>query len=143
MPTRLMELDAAADGHLVLARHDLGGREIDRIETRGAEAVDLNARHLIAVTCDKCCRARDVAAGFAHRVDAAEHHVIDQFRIETVALFERAERLGGEIERGDFVQGAVRLAAPARRAHVVVDEGVGHFDPSNLSAVVPAKAGTQ
>ena len=38
----------------------------------------------------------------------------------------RRERLRREIERGHLVQRAVRLAAAARRAHVIVDEGVGH-----------------
>ena len=36
------------------------------------------------------------------------------------------KRLGGEAERRHLVQRAVGLAAPARRAHVIVDEGVGH-----------------
>ena len=50
------------------------------------------------------------------------------------------ERLRGEIERGHLVQRAVGLAAAARRAHVVVDECVGHWR-SPFLGVVPAKAG--
>ena len=42
-----------------------------------------------------------------------------------------AERLRREIERGHFVQRAVGLAAPARGAHGVVDECVGHDSPSS------------
>ena len=38
----------------------------------------------------------------------------------------RGERLGGEIERRHLVQRAIGLAAPARGAHVIVDERVSH-----------------
>ena len=38
-----------------------------------------------------------------------------------------AERLARQVQRCDFVQRAVGLAAAARRAHVIVDEGVGHW----------------
>ena len=118
--------DAAADRHVVLSRHDLRGGEIHRVETRRAEAVDLHARHLVAVVRDDRRDARDVAAGFADRIDAAEHDVVDQRGVERVALLDRGKRLRREIERGHLMQRAVGLAAPARRAHVIVDEGVGH-----------------
>ena len=93
MPTRLIEFDAAADRHVVLAGHDLGRGEIHRVEAGGAEAVDLHARHLVAVARHDRRDARDVAARLADRIDAAEHHVVDQRRIELVALLDRAERL--------------------------------------------------
>ena len=81
MPTRLIELDAAADRHVVLAGHHLRGGEVDRIEARGAEAVDLHARDRVAVAGVERRGARDVAARLADRIDAAEHHVIDQRRV--------------------------------------------------------------
>ena len=56
----------------------------------------------------------------------AHHHVVDQRGIELVAALDGAERLARQIERGHLVQRAVHLAAAARRAHVIVDEGVGH-----------------
>ena len=120
-------LDAAADRHLVLAGHDLGRGEVHRVEAGGAEAVDLHARHAVAVARRERGHARDVAARLADRIDAAEHHVVDQRRIEPVALLHRRQRLRRQVERGHLVQRAVGLAASARRAHVVVDEGVGHF----------------
>ena len=80
----------------------------------------------VAIAGDERRGARDIAAGFADRIDAAQHHVIDQSGIEIVAALDGAERLAREIERGHFVQRAVLLAAAARRAHVIVDEGVGH-----------------
>jgi hypothetical protein len=119
-------LHPAADRHVLLPGHDLRRGEVDGVETGGAEAVDLQARHPVAVVGDQRGTARDVAAGLAHRIDAAEHHVVDQARIELAPALDRPERLGGEIERGDLVQSAVGLAAAARGAHVIVDEGFGH-----------------
>ena len=78
--------DAAADRHVVLAGHDLGGGEIHRVEPRGAEPVDLHARHAVAVAGADRRHPRDVAAGLADRIDAAEHHVVDHRRVELVAL---------------------------------------------------------
>ena len=120
-------LHAAADRHVVLAGHDLRGGEVHGVEARGAEAVDLHARHVIAVPGDQRGDARDVGAGFADRIDAAENDVVDQFRVEFVAVLERAQRARGELQRRDFMQRAVRLAATARRAHGVVDECVCHL----------------
>jgi hypothetical protein len=118
--------DATANRHVVLAGHHLRRREVHRVETRGAEAVDLHARHAVAIARGDGRGARDVAARLADRIDAAENHVVDQRRVELVAVLDRGKRLGGEIERGDLVQRSIRLAAPARRANVIVDEGVGH-----------------
>ena len=39
----------------------------------------------VAVAGDERRRAGDVAAGLADRIDAAEHHVVDQRRVELVA----------------------------------------------------------
>src|SRR3974377_637471 len=79
-------------------------------------------------------RARARAAGLADRIAAAEHDVVDLLGFELVTVLDRAERLRRQIERGHLVQGAVGLAAPARRANGVVDECVGH-SCSSLSAV--------
>ncbi len=118
--------DAAADRHLVLARHDLGGGEVHRVEPGCAEPVDLHPRHAVAVVGQQRGRPCDVAARLADRIDAAQHDVVDQRRIERVAVLHRRERLRRQVERGHLMQRAVGLAAPARRAHVIVDEGVGH-----------------
>ena len=126
-------LDAAADRHVVLAGHHLRGGEVDRVEPRGAEAVDLHARDRVAVAGGERRGARDVAARLADRIDAAEHHVVDQHGIEQVAVLDRAERLRGEAERRHLVQRAVGLALAARRAHGVVDECIGHLYSSSIS----------
>ena len=126
MPTRLMDSTPPPIAMSCWPDMTCGGGEIHRVEAGCAEAVDLHARHLVAIARDDRRGARDVAAGLADRIDAAEHHVVDQLRIELVALLDRRQRLRRQIERGHLVQRAVGLAAPARRAHVIVDEGVGH-----------------
>ena len=60
------------------------------------------------------------------RGDAAHHHVVDQPRIELIAVLDGAQRLRREIERGHLVQRAIGLAASARRAHMVVNESIRH-----------------
>ncbi len=110
----------------MLARHHLGRREIHRIESRGAKAVDLHAGHVVAEPGDKRSRARDVAARLADRIDATENDVVDQRGIELVAVLDGRERLRGEIERRHLVQRAVGFPSPARRADGVVNECVGH-----------------
>ena len=126
MPTRLIEFDAAADRHVLLARHDLRGGEIDRVEAGRAEAVDLHAGDAVAIAGNERRSPRDIAAGFADRIDHAQHHVINQRGIEVVAALDRAERLACEIERSHFVERTVHFAAAARCTHVIVDESVGH-----------------
>ena len=118
--------DAAADRHVVLARHHLGRSEIHRVEPGRAEAVDLHARHAVAVAGAQRGGAGDVAARLADRIDAAEHDVVDERGIELVACAQARQRLGREGERGHLMECAVRLAAPARGADVIIDEGVGH-----------------
>ena len=121
--------DAAADRHVLLSGHDLRGGEIHRVEAGRTEAVDLHAGHAVAIAGDQR-RVRAISApasptGSTH----AQDHVVDQSGIELVAVLDGAERLAREIERGHFVQRAVDLAAAARGAHVIVDEGVGHDFP--------------
>src|SRR3984885_13163234 len=127
-------LDAAADGHVLLPRHDLRGGEINGIEAGGAKAVDLHAGDGFAVAGMKRGDARDVAAGFTDRVDNTHNDVVAQGRIEFVALLDGAERLAREIKRGHFVQRAVHFAAAARRSYVVVNQCVGHGFPPGRRA---------
>ena len=126
MPTRLMEFGAAADHQFMLAAHDLGGGKVHGIEAGGAEAADLHAGHGLAEARLQRGKARDVAAGFADRIDHAEHDVVDDVLAEIVAVLERLQRHGRQRQRGDFVQGAVGLAAATRGADVVVDVCLRH-----------------
>ena len=120
------QFDAAADRQLVLARHHLRRGEIDRVEAGSAEAVDLHAGHVVAEARRQRAHAGDVAARFADRIDAAHHHVVDLAGLDLVAVLDRLQRGRRQLQRRRGMQRAVRLAAPARGAHVVVDERVGH-----------------
>ena len=120
-------LDTAADRHVVLTGHDLRRGEIHRVETRRAEAVNLDTGHVIAVACHECGDARHAAPRLPDWIDAAHDHVIDEMRIEFVAISHRFQRGGGKVQRGNFVQRSVRLAASTRRAHVIIDECFGHL----------------
>src|SRR5262249_1723552 len=102
-------------------------REVDRVQPGRAETVDLDARHAVAIAGSERGGARDVAARLADRIDAAEHHIGDERGVELRAVADRAPTLGGKVEPRDLVQGAVGLAAAARRANVIVDIGVGHL----------------
>ena len=96
--------------------HDLRGGEIHRIEARGAEAVDLHARHLLAEAGLQHRRAGDVAARLADRIDAAEHDVLDQRRDRGRCARRMASSVGdGEIDRRHLVQRR-RRACRARGA---------------------------
>src|SRR5262249_60009100 len=71
-------------------------------------------------------RGRHSAARLADRIDTTKYHVVDERRVELVALLHRRQRLCRQIERGHLVQRAIRLAASSWCANVIVDEGVGH-----------------
>ena len=118
MPTRLIEFDAAADGHLVLAGHHLRRGEIHRVEARGAEAVDLHARHLSPKPATSAAaRAMSPPAsptGSTQPSTTSSTSAGSSLLRSLIA----AERLRREIERGDLVQRAVGLAAAARGADV-------------------------
>ena len=125
--------DAAADRQIMLPRHHLRGGEVDRVEARGAESVDLNARDMVAIIRRERRRAGDVAARLADWIDAAQDHIIDEFGIEAAAILDRPQNRCGEGKARDLMQGAVRLAATARRAHMIINEGFGHgFLPVSL-----------
>jgi hypothetical protein len=96
--------DAAADRHIVLAGHHLRGGKIHRIQPGGAKAVDLHARHAVAIPCHHGGGARDVATRLAHRIDAAKDHVIDQRGIKRVAVAHGFQRLCRKTERRNLMQ---------------------------------------
>jgi hypothetical protein len=57
---------------------------------------------------------------------AAQHHVFDQRGVEVVARLELMHQGGEELDRLDFVQRTAGLAAAARCANGIEDEGLGH-----------------
>jgi hypothetical protein len=102
------------------------GGEVHGIEPRGAEAVDLHARRFAAESGLEHRGARNVAAGLAHGIDAAQDHVLDDNGVEAVATAKGVERRDRKVYGRDLVQGSVRLAAPTGSAHGIVDEGLRH-----------------
>ena len=127
-------LDAAADGGLALARHDLRRRHVGGFEARGAEAVDLHARHGLGVARHDGGGAGNVGALLADRHDAAEHDVVDQVRVEFVAVAQRLQRGDRQTHRRHFMQRAILAALAARRADGVENVCVGHdHSPALLS----------
>ena len=118
--------NAAADGGLVLAGHDLRRGRVDRFERRRTEAMNLLAGNGLSVSGEQHPRPGDVAALLADGLGASHDDIVDQRGVELVALLESPQHLLNELYRADLVQRAVGTAAPARSAHVIVDEGVSH-----------------
>ena len=113
--------DAAADRKIGFAGADLARRNVDRFQTRTAEAVDLDRRGGVGIAGLECCHAADYRALLADRRDAAECDVLDLVTLQAVAVIDRCQHLGGQVEGGDFVQAAVVAALAARRSDGVID----------------------
>jgi hypothetical protein len=116
----------AADGELRLAALDLRRRHVDGLKRRRAEAVDVNPGGRFGKAGVHHRRSGDHRALLADRRDAAHDHVVDLRGVERVAVADRFEHLGRELDRGDLVEGAVRLSLAARRPYGVINECVSH-----------------
>src|SRR5690606_36059014 len=71
-------------------------------------------------------RARDAGALLTDRRHAAEDDVVHAAGVQLVAVAQAREDLRCEIDRRHFMKRTVRLAAPARTSHMVVDISVCH-----------------
>lgn len=120
--------DAARHHAARLATAHERGTQIDGFERRRTEAVDLLARHALRIVGGNRGHTAEVRALLADRRDAAENHVVDEPGVESVAIAHGRERLGGKLDRRDLVKAPVRAPSAARRAHVVVDIGVLHWN---------------
>ena len=120
--------DASGHDHVLPAASDLLRGEVHRLQTRGAEAVDLHARDPEIPARLQRRRLRDHRALLAHRRDDAHHDVVELRRVEGQALLKLREQAGQQIDRLHLVEAAVLLAFAARRAHSVEDHRVGHGD---------------
>jgi hypothetical protein len=120
-------LHTAGDHQVLPARGDLLRGDIHRLETGGAEAIELHAGDGLVPVGVLHDHLGDVRALLADGGDAAHDHVVDVGRIEIVAIAQGTEQAGAEIDGLDFVQAAAGLSLAARRAHRVVNIGcVGH-----------------
>jgi hypothetical protein len=81
--------------------------------------------------------AADVERLLAHLHDAARDHVVDQGGVEVVALHERLQGLGGEIDGVPVAQLAVAL--PPGGANGIDDDGGGHGASLERLAGRPAR----
>src|SRR5262249_35564469 len=108
------------------AARDLLRGEIDRLESRRAEAVDLDAGDLDVPAGLERRRLRDHRALLADRRDDAHDDVVQRGGGEAMALLQLDEEAGEQVDRLDLVQAAVLLALAARRADGVEDHGVRH-----------------
>ena len=84
-------LHAATDDEVDVARLHLGCRDVDGLETRGAEAIQLNTGNAVVVARDHRRHAPDVGALLANWLDATEDHVFDLDAVETATLGQRLE----------------------------------------------------
>ena len=118
------DLDAGGDDDVVGAGHDALGGEVGRLLGRAALAVDGGGGHRLGPAGGEHGVAADVERLGADLHDAAHDHVVDQGGVEVVALDERLERLGGEVDRVPARELAVALAAGG--ADGVDDDCGGH-----------------
>ncbi len=71
-------------------------------------------------------RAGDIRAGLADWIHTAQNHVVHQARVELVPIADGTQGLAGKLQRGDFMQSAIGLAAAARGANMVVNIAFRH-----------------
>ena len=86
MGTSRHDLDAGGDDDVVGAGHHALGGEVGRLLRRAALAVDGGGRHRLGPAGAEHGVAADVQALGAHLHDATHDHVVDQGRVEVVAL---------------------------------------------------------
>jgi hypothetical protein len=114
-------LDAPREDQVLPAGTDLHGRHVDGLQTRGTEAVLLDAGHRVGESGGDGGDAGDVGALVADRSDDAEDDVVDGGRVEVgepgADLVDEAD---DQVDGLRAVQGSVRLAASARGADRVV-----------------------
>ena len=110
-------LDAAGEDEVLPAGGDLLGGDVDGLQARGAEAVELDARDGVRQAGLDRGGLGDVRALVADRRHAAEHDVVDPVRIKAaVAASSLVHQPDHEVDRLGRVQRAVALALPARGA---------------------------
>ena len=116
-------LDAAGEDEVLPAGGDLLGGDVDGLEARGAEAVELDAGDRVRQAGLDRGGLGDVGALVADGGDAAEDDVVDAVGIKRPVARERlVHQADDEVDRLGRVQRAVALALAARGADGVEDE---------------------
>ena len=103
-------LHAAGDHHVVVPGDHTGSGEVHRLLTRPALPVHGHARYRLRPARGQHGRARDVECLLAGLHDTAPDDVVDERGVDTRALHQAVEHLGGQLARVHPRQTAVALA---------------------------------
>ncbi len=121
---RVIDSQPPAIASRKLARLDRPRRLSDRVEPRGAKAVDRHARNGVRQAREQERHAGEIAIVLARLVRRAENDVLDPFGETRMAAHQLANRDRREVVGA---HGRERAAvASDRRADVIADEGFGH-----------------
>ncbi len=117
---------AAGEDEVLPTARDLLRRDVDGLEARGAEPVELHASDGVRQARLERGRLGDVHALVADRADAPKHDVVDPVRIEAgVAAKRLVDQADDEVDRLDGVERTAGAPAAARGADRLEDEGLG------------------
>ena len=116
-------LHAPGEHEVLPARGDLLGGDVDRLQARRAEAVELHAGDGVGQAGLDRGRLGDVAALVADRRYAAQHDVVDPVGIEVrIAAQHLVHQPDHEVDGLGGVQRSIYLALPPRRPDRVEDK---------------------
>ncbi len=118
------DLDAGRDRDVVGPGDDALGGKVGGLLRRAALAVHGRGGHRLREPCGEHRVAADVEGLAAHLHDAAHDHIVDQSRIELVALNELLEDLAGEV--GGVPARELSVAPTASGADGVDDDSGSH-----------------
>jgi hypothetical protein len=118
--------DTAADEDIALLGDDRLGRLIDRLERRGAVAVDRDAGHFLREASEQHRHARDIAVVLARLIAAAGVDVIERGRGDTGSRHQGLIDIGQEIVRAHRGQRAAEFSYGA--AYPVDNDDFLHDD---------------
>jgi len=118
--------DAAGDIGRAGPAADLVRREVDRLHSARAEAVDREARDALVEPGGEDGGPGETAALFGDLRGIAPDHVLHGMALEAVAVLDRVQHVGRQAGRGHLVEAAVGLALAAGAADGVIDIGIGH-----------------
>ena len=125
-------LDAGGDGDVIGPRDDTLGGEVDGLLGRPALAVDGGGGDRLGPARRQHGVAADVEGLLGDLHDAAHDHVVDQGRVQLVALRHRLEGLGGQVHGVPVAELPVALSAGGPDG--VDDHCGGHGVCSSLSS---------
>ena len=133
------QLDTAGDDHVVRTGDDPLGCERHGLLARSALAVDCGAGHRVGEARREHRVARDVHRLATDLRQAPANHVVDQERIEVVAVRELREDLREEVDRVVARELPSGLPPAGRGTDGIDDDGSVHAATLVLGTVIPAR----